>query len=60
MTQRVLVTGASIAAPTVAYWLDKAGYDVVGVERSPQLRLGGQNIYVRGSGREVLRRMGLE
>lgn len=60
MSTRVLVTGASIAGPTVAYWLDRAGYDVVVLERSPQLRLGGQNIDVRGSGREVLRRMGLE
>lgn len=60
MSTRVLVTGASIAGPTVAYWLDRAGHDVVVLERSPQLRLGGQNIDVRGSGRVVLRRMGLE
>ncbi|MDI9894699.1 FAD-dependent monooxygenase [Rhodococcus sp. IEGM 1381] len=60
MTSRVLVTGASIAGPTVAFWLDKAGYDVTVVERAPHLRHGGQNIDVRGSGREVLRRMGLD
>ncbi|WP_032405754.1 FAD-dependent monooxygenase [Rhodococcoides fascians] len=60
MTSRVLVTGASIAGPTVAFWLDKAGYDVTVVERAPHLRLGGQNIDVRGSGREVLRRMGMD
>lgn len=60
MISRVLVTGASIAGPTVAFWLDKAGYDVTVVERAPQLRLGGQNIDVRGSGREVLRRMGMD
>ncbi len=60
MTSRVLVTGASIAGPTVAFWLDKAGYDVTVVERAPHLRHGGQNIDVRGSGREVLRRMGMD
>lgn len=58
--QRVLVTGASIAGPTLAYWLDVAGYDVTVVERAPELRLGGQNIDVRGAGREVLRRMNLD
>ncbi|MDI9927948.1 FAD-dependent monooxygenase [Rhodococcus sp. IEGM 1341] len=60
MTSRVLVTGASIAGPTVAFWLDRAGFEVTVLERSPHLRLGGQNIDVRGSGREVLRRMGLD
>nr|WP_296774366.1 FAD-dependent monooxygenase [Rhodococcus sp. (in: high G+C Gram-positive bacteria)] len=58
--QHVLVTGASIAGPTLAFWLDRAGYDVSVVERAPQLRLGGQNIDVRGTGREVLRRMNLD
>jgi 2-polyprenyl-6-methoxyphenol hydroxylase-like FAD-dependent oxidoreductase len=56
----VLVSGASIAGPTVAYWLVRAGHRVTVVERSPELRTGGQNIDVRGPGREVLRRMGLE
>jgi 2-polyprenyl-6-methoxyphenol hydroxylase-like FAD-dependent oxidoreductase len=60
MTSRVLVTGASIAGPTVAFWLDRAGFEVTVLERSPHLRLGGQNIDVRGSGREVLQRMGLD
>lgn len=58
--QHVLVTGASIAGPTLAFWLDRAGYDVSVVERAPELRLGGQNIDVRGTGREVLRRMNLD
>lgn len=57
---RVLICGASIAGPALAYWLDRYGYDTVIVERAPALRAGGQNVDVRGAGREVLRRMGLE
>ena len=56
----ILVSGASIAGPTVAYWLAKAGHRVTVIERAESLRTAGQNIDVRGSGREVLRRMNLE
>lgn len=56
----MLVTGASIAGPAAAYWLSEVGYDVTVLERAPELREGGQNIDVRATGREVLRRMGLE
>lgn len=57
---RVLVTGASIAGPAVAYWLDRVGFDVTVLERSAEPRRGGQNVDVRGLAREVLVRMGLE
>lgn len=56
----ILISGASIAGPTAAYWLARAGHDVTVVERAGSLRSAGQNVDVRGSGREVLRRMGLE
>ena len=56
----VLVSGASIAGPTTASWLARAGHDVTVVERADGLRDEGQNIDVRGAAREVLRRMGLE
>lgn len=56
----VLVSGASIAGPTTAAWLSRAGTDVTVVERADDLRDEGQNIDVRGAAREVLRRMGLE
>lgn len=59
-TMRVLVTGASIAGTTAAYWLGEGGAAVTVVERAPAFRDGGQNIDVRGVGREVLRRMGLD
>jgi 2-polyprenyl-6-methoxyphenol hydroxylase-like FAD-dependent oxidoreductase len=59
MTTRVLVTGASIAGPAAAYWLDRIGYDVTVLERAPEPRTGGQNIDVRGQARDVLELMGL-
>ncbi|KQQ08211.1 FAD-dependent monooxygenase [Rathayibacter sp. Leaf296] len=57
---RVLVTGASIAGPTLAWGLARSGFDVVLLERSSEPRETGQNIDVRGLGRDVLRRMELE
>lgn len=57
---RVLITGASIAGPTLAYWLHRYGWRPTLLERAPALRTGGQNVDVRGAGREVTRRMGLE
>ena len=44
---KALVGGASIAEPTAAYWLAKAGALVIVIERFPELRKGGQNIDVR-------------
>jgi len=58
--QRVLISGASIAGPTLAYWLSQYGFDVTVVERSAALRLGGQNIDVNGPARKIIRLMGLE
>ncbi|MFF2810708.1 FAD-dependent monooxygenase [Streptomyces sp. NPDC058000] len=56
----ILISGASIAGPALASWLAQAGWDATVVERFDRLRDEGQNIDIRGSGREVLRRMGLE
>ncbi|MCV7123869.1 FAD-binding protein [Mycobacterium lacus] len=55
----VLVSGASVAGLTVAYWLGQHGYSVTVVERHPGLRPGGQAIDVRGPALTVLGRMGL-
>ena len=43
---RVLISGASVAGPTAAYWLSRAGYAVTVVERMPLAR-------VRSSGHAV-------
>lgn len=60
MSRRILITGASIAGTVAASLLGRKGFDVTVVERAPEFRGGGQNVDVRGVGREVLRRMGLE
>ncbi|MDO7874402.1 FAD-dependent monooxygenase [Hymenobacter sp. ASUV-10] len=59
-THPILIAGASIAGPTLAYWLTTYGFRVVVVERAPALRLGGQNIDINGPGRKVVRLMGVE
>lgn len=58
--RRVLISGASIAGPAFAYWMRRYGWEPVVIERAPALRTAGQNIDVRGAGREVARRMGIE
>lgn len=60
MSRRFLVTGASIAGNTAAWWLNRHGFEVDVIERSPAFREGGQNVDVRNQARDVLRRMGLE
>ncbi|MGF2947153.1 FAD-dependent monooxygenase [Mycobacterium sp. Lab-001] len=35
---RILISGASIAGPVLAYWLNRYGFDVTVVERAPALR----------------------
>lgn len=56
----VLVSGASIAGPAAAYWLQRYGARVTVVEQAPALRPGGQAVDARGVAREVIRRMGLD
>lgn len=58
--QKILVTGASIAGPALAYWLSRQGKDVTVVERAPAFRDAGQTVDLRGAGRVVAQRMGLE
>jgi len=60
MTNRsVLISGASVAGPALAFWLSRFGYDVTIVEKAPSLREGGYAVDFRGTAMEVLRRMGL-
>ncbi|MHA4894661.1 FAD-dependent monooxygenase [Pedobacter sp. PWIIR3] len=58
--KKILISGASIAGPTLAYWLIKYGFAVTVVEKAPALRLGGQNIDVKGPAREIAVMMGIE
>ncbi|MCP2335213.1 FAD-dependent monooxygenase [Actinomadura rupiterrae] len=60
MGKRVLISGASIAGPALAYWLARYGYDVTVVERAPGIRPGGQAVDFRGHVHlSVLEKMGL-
>ena len=58
-TMRVLISGAGIAGPTLAYWLAHYGFQPTLVERAPRLRTGGYIIDFWGAGFEVADRMGL-
>ncbi|HEX8609388.1 MAG TPA: FAD-dependent monooxygenase [Pedobacter sp.] len=55
----VLISGASIAGLTMAYWMKKYGYNVTVVEIGTALRLGGSPIDVRGEALDVANRMGI-
>lgn len=57
--RHVLISGASIAGPTLAYWLRRRGFVPTIIERAPSLRPGGQAVDIRGVAREVVQRMGL-
>lgn len=56
----VLISGAGIAGPTLAFWLRAAGYTPVLVESAPALRAGGYVVDVWGLGYKIAQRMGLE
>jgi 2-polyprenyl-6-methoxyphenol hydroxylase-like FAD-dependent oxidoreductase len=55
----VLISGASIAGPALAYWLRRHGFQPTIVERTATLRLGGQAVDLRGVARDVVERMGI-
>ncbi|MGW7691641.1 FAD-dependent monooxygenase [Streptomyces asiaticus] len=58
-TGTVLISGASIAGPALAYWLHRSGFAVTVVEKAGALRDGGYPIDIRGTAIEVVRRMGI-
>lgn len=59
-TRKVLISGASVAGPALAYWLNRYGYEVTVVERAAALRGGGQAVDFKGvTHRTVLDRMDL-
>src|SRR5579863_9819497 len=55
----ILISGASIAGPTLAYWLKRYGFTPTVVERAPQLRAGGYPVDVRFEAVQVARLMGI-
>ncbi|XRQ09160.1 FAD-dependent monooxygenase [Actinomadura welshii] len=57
--RKVLISGASIAGPALAFWLNRYGYAVTVVERAGTVRGGGYPIDVRGTALDVVHRMGI-
>jgi 2-polyprenyl-6-methoxyphenol hydroxylase-like FAD-dependent oxidoreductase len=55
----VVISGAGIAGPALAFWLNKSGYRVTIVELADDIRPGGQTVDLRGAGGDVVERMGL-
>lgn len=56
---RVLISGAGIAGPTLAYWLVRYAFQPTLVERAPKLRTGGYIIDFWGAGFDIAERMNL-
>ena len=58
--QNILISGASVAGPALAYWLRRRGFRPTVVERAPALRGGGYAVDFRGGVHlSVLAKMGL-
>lgn len=59
---KVLISGAGIAGPCLAYWLAKTrlALSITIVERSPFARATGQAIDIRGPAIEIIKKMKLE
>jgi 2-polyprenyl-6-methoxyphenol hydroxylase-like FAD-dependent oxidoreductase len=56
---KVLISGAGIAGPTLAYWLTQYGIETTITEIAPKLRSGGYIIDFWGAGYDIAERMGL-
>lgn len=57
---RILISGASIAGPVLAYWLSRYGFDVTVVERAPTLRkTGGHAVDLFRPAMEISAKMGV-
>jgi 2-polyprenyl-6-methoxyphenol hydroxylase-like FAD-dependent oxidoreductase len=58
--RNVLISGASVAGPALAYWLGRYGFNPTVVEVAPALRGGGYAVDFRGPAHlQVLERMGV-
>ena len=48
MGKRILISGAGVAGPALAWWLARRGFEVTVVERASAVRDGGRVATVRG------------
>jgi len=58
-SKTVLISGAGIAGPTLAFWLGRGGFEPTLVEYAPDLRTGGYVVDFWGLGYDIAERMGL-
>src|SRR5690349_7497481 len=56
---KVLISGASVAGPTLACLLNRDGYEVSVVERAPELRDSGYAVDFRGEAFDELEELGV-
>ena len=57
--KNILISGAGIAGTTLAFWLNKFGFNATIIEHAPELRKGGYAIDFMGAGFDVAEKMGL-
>lgn len=57
--QKVLISGAGIAGPALAWWLHHFGFEPSIVEIAPEFRTGGYMVDFWGKGFDLIERMGL-
>lgn len=57
--KKILISGASFAGLSSAYWMIQLGHDVTVVETSRGLRQGGTAVDIRGNTVDIVKRMGI-
>jgi 2-polyprenyl-6-methoxyphenol hydroxylase-like FAD-dependent oxidoreductase len=57
--KKVLISGASFAGLSTAFWMSRLGYEVTVVEVARGLRTGGTAVDIKGNTVDIVRRMGV-
>jgi 2-polyprenyl-6-methoxyphenol hydroxylase-like FAD-dependent oxidoreductase len=57
--KNILISGASVAGPALAFWLSRYGFHPTVIERAPAVRPGGYAVDFRGAALRALERMGI-
>lgn len=57
--KKILISGASFAGLSTAYWMHKFGYQVTIIEIAPSLKKGGTPVNIMGNTIDIVKRMGL-
>jgi len=57
--KKVLISGASFAGLSTAYWMNRMGYKVTVVEIGNYLKMGGSPVNIEGNTVDIVKRMGI-